>query len=311
MNFFQRAIFKLQQTWWSRKVRHAGEVLQGDQAWSAMDRLRIQGFGTHLLRLDFPPLPPTAPSWAPGGLAHQRLTALLDRDRALQDSTLAACATHAATIAGWPRTAADAGGRPWHENEFLSGADMTLLYGVLRQFRPARYIEIGCGISTRVTLAAIADGKLDTEIVCIDPTPRVNFPAAKLRHIPRRLEETTEEIIRLATPGSVLFFDGSHRSFPGSDVTVFFLNILPALGPGVIVHIHDIFLPDDYPQPAAERYWSEQYLLATWLLGGALGFEVLLPGARLETRAGSRELLPSPAGRVQRCSSFWLRTQAS
>jgi hypothetical protein len=66
----------------------------------------------------------------------------------------------------------------------------------------------------------------------------------------------------------VLFFDGSHRSFQNSDVTVFFTEILPALPAGVLVGIHDIFLPDDYPDFWLKRFYSEQYLLACWLLAG-------------------------------------------
>jgi hypothetical protein len=119
-------------------------------------------------------------------------------------------------------------------------------------------------------------------------------------------------VLALAEPGSILFFDGSHRSFPGSDVTLFFLELLPALPPGVIVHIHDIFLPGDYPAAVASRYWSEQYLLATWLLGGGRGFEILLPGARLEERADTQALIPAALrpgpGAVPHFSSFWLRT---
>ena len=62
------------------------------------------------------------------------------------------------------------------------------------------------------------------------------------------------------TAGDVVFFDGSHRVFQNSDVTVFFLEILPALPPGVLVQIHDIFWPVDYPPAWADRYYSEQYM---------------------------------------------------
>jgi hypothetical protein len=188
---------------------------------------------------------------------------------------------------------------------------MVSLYGMIRQIRPARYIEIGCGISTRVARAAIVDEGLATEMICVDPAPRVVLPEANLRHLPKKLEAAIDEVLALAQPGSVLFFDGSHRSFPGSDVTLFFLELLPALPPGVVVHIHDIFLPDDYPADCGSRYWSEQYLLATWLLGGASGLEILLPGARLESRPATRALLPERwrdrPRTIGRFSSFWLR----
>ena len=77
--------------------------------------------------------------------------------------------------------------------------------------------------------------------------------------------------------GDVFFLDSSHRSFQGSDVTVFFLEILPRLKPGVIVHIHDVYLPEDYISGHIRRMWNEQYLLATALLFGARRFEILFP----------------------------------
>jgi hypothetical protein len=77
--------------------------------------------------------------------------------------------------------------------------------------------------------------------------------------------------------GDILFFDGSHRTFTNSDVTVFFLETLPRLPPGVIVHIHDIFLPADYPPEWNKRMFSEQYILAAMLLGKAPAFRTLLP----------------------------------
>ena len=62
-----------------------------------------------------------------------------------------------------------------------------------------------------------------------------------------------------------------------SDVTVFFLEILPKLKSGVKVFIDDIFLPEDYPPDWVERNYSEQYLLATLLLANSERYEVMLP----------------------------------
>jgi hypothetical protein len=74
-----------------------------------------------------------------------------------------------------------------------------------------------------------------------------------------------------------LFIDNSHRSFPNSDVTVFFAEVMPALPPGTIWGLHDIFLPWDYPEEWRDRFYSEQYLLMSYLLGGAIGDEIILP----------------------------------
>jgi hypothetical protein len=144
------------------------------------------------------------------------------------------------------------------------------------------------------------------EIVSVDPSPRLAISELCDQVKRRRLEECVEEFLDLVTPGTVVFFDGSHRSFPASDVTVFFLEILPRLPAGTIVQIHDIFLPDDYPSKAFDRLWSEQYLLAAWLLGGSQGIKTLLPCARLEQVPAAQSLLssalgPGPFGG----SSFW------
>jgi hypothetical protein len=276
-----------------------------------MDRLGIPGYGTDLLRLDFIPDVGHVPAWKAPGPLHARLSAVLERDAALQAGCLERCLRFSGVLAGWPMEAPDGSFLPWIGNEFLSQSDMLGLYGMIRSVQPVRYVEIGCGVSTRVAAAAVADGALRTEIVCIDPAPRAPLPAAGVRHIAARLELAVDKVLELAVPGSILFFDGSHRSFPGSDVTVFFLEILPMLRPGVVVHIHDIYLPGDYPAGCAPRYWSEQYLLAAWLLGGAAGIEVLLPGAHLEARPEAWDRiaphLRPGGGAAGKFTSFWFR----
>jgi hypothetical protein len=79
--------------------------------------------------------------------------------------------------------------------------------------------------------------------------------------------------------GDIVFVDGSHRALMGSDVTVFFLEVLPRLPPGVVVHLHDIFLPYDYPASWARKCYSEQFLLAVLLLFAERRPTVLLPNA--------------------------------
>jgi hypothetical protein len=310
-NFFYRIYFKLRQKFWAAQVNAAKRVMEGGQAWQAMDRLGIPGLGIELLRLDFLPDGRNVPAWDSSSQAFIRLAKLLDLDSALQIEVFGKCLTYSTIFKLWPRTKATDSPLPWTANEFLSHLDMVALYGMVREYKPERYIEIGCGISTRVALAAIADGKLQTRMICVDPAPRVDLPAANIQHLPRKLESSIGTVLDLATPGSTIFFDGSHRSFPGSDVTLFFIELLPELKPGVIVHIHDIFLPGDYPLDRGRRYWSEQYLLAAWLPGGTREFEILLPGARLEQRPDSSALIPLDlrpgTDSCSRFSSFWMR----
>jgi hypothetical protein len=110
----------------------------------------------------------------------------------------------------------------------------------------------------------------------------------------------------------VLFFDGSHHAFMSSDVVVFFLEILPRLRPGVLVHVHDIFLPYDYPDEWADRYYSEQYLLALALLSPGSRLEIVFPSAFIHRDPVLSEAVrlhwgPRSEGTV---ASFWVRTSA-
>jgi hypothetical protein len=91
--------------------------------------------------------------------------------------------------------------------------------------------------------------------------------------------------------GDLLFVDNSHRSFPNSDVTVFFAETLPALAPGVVWGLHDILLPWDYPEEWRGRFCNEQYLLLAYLLGGGGADEILLPAAWISATPALHGLL--------------------
>ena len=95
--------------------------------------------------------------------------------------------------------------------------------------------------------------------------------------IVQRMEDMPAAFWAGLAAGDMLFIDNSHRSFPGSDVTVFFSEVMPALPSGVIYGIHDVFLPRDYPPQWNGRIYNEQYLLMSYLLGGNGVDQVLLP----------------------------------
>jgi len=113
-------------------------------------------------------------------------------------------------------------------------------------------------------------------------------------------------------PGDLLFVDSSHRCLMNSDVTVTFLDVIPRLRSGVIVHIHDIFLPWDYPLQWVERYYSEQYLLACWLLAGQR-LQVELPNMFISHDRELSSLLepiwPHVASPQRDGGSFWFTKQ--
>jgi hypothetical protein len=186
-------------------------------------------------------------------------------------------ASYADDLRRIPLTSAH-GDEPEWRNGWLPGLDSAALYSFLRAREPQRYVEIGSGVSTRFAARARKDGRLQTRLESIDPSPRRAVDALCDTVVRAGLEETDLGRFRSLEPGDVVFFDGSHRTFMGSDATVFFLEILPTLPRGVLVGIHDVYLPDDYPPDIADAYYSEQYLLAVWLLAAPETFRPVLAG---------------------------------
>lgn len=166
---------------------------------------------------------------------------------------------------------------PYWINGWIPGWDGAALYGFTASRKPARYIEVGSGNSTKFVKRAINDWQLGTTITSIDPYPRAEIDAICNRIIRQPLELVDLTIFDELEQGDICFIDNSHRSFQNSDVTVAMLEIIPRLKPGVLVGLHDIFLPDDYPQDWADRYYNEQYLLGCYLLGGHAGTDIVFP----------------------------------
>jgi hypothetical protein len=153
-------------------------------------------------------------------------------------------------------------------NGYLPALDSIAIYCLLAETNPKRYVEIGSGNSTLFARASIRDNKLRTRITSIDPTPRRNIEDVSDEILRRPVETVPLEYFEEIEPGDILFVDNSHRCFTNSDVTVFFVDILPLLNPGTLVHLHDIWLPWDYPADVGQQASSEQYLLTTAMLMG-------------------------------------------
>ncbi len=162
-------------------------------------------------------------------------------------------------------------------NNFIPGLDLISLYGFLVKFNSKLYIEVGSGNSTKIAKRAIEDFSLSTKIISIDPAPRAEVNEICNQIIRKPLEEIDLSIFCQLKEGDILFIDNSHRVFMNSDVTTVFLDIIPHLKKGVIIQIHDIFLPYDYPQEWSARFYSEQYMLANLILYGQNKIEILFP----------------------------------
>src|SRR5262249_24980228 len=165
---------------------------------------------------------------------------------------------------------------PYWTNTYFPEIDSTSLYWFLAKNNPERYFEIGSGNSTRFARRAINDHALRTRITSIDPEPRSEVANISDCNIRTPLEDLDLSIFSELGPGDVLFVDCSHCIYMNSDATVFFMDILPSLRTGVTVGVHDIFLPFDYPAKWVNRYYSEQYVLAAYLLAESGRFETLL-----------------------------------
>ncbi|HRD07186.1 MAG TPA: class I SAM-dependent methyltransferase [Saprospiraceae bacterium] len=167
--------------------------------------------------------------------------------------------------------------QPVWNNGFLPGLDIIGIYTLIARYRPSKYIEVGSGNSTKVAFKAKKDHNLAMEITSIDPMPRAEIDHLADRVIRQPFENTDLSLIDELNENDVLFIDNSHRILPNSDAMVFFMDILPRLKRGVIVHIHDIYLPYDYPQFMCDRAYSEQYGLAFYLLANAQKYQPLFP----------------------------------
>jgi predicted O-methyltransferase YrrM len=187
---------------------------------------------------------------------------------------------------------------PHWRSDYLFGFDGASLYAFIRTRKPRRYIEIGSGNSTLFVDRARRDGDIETEIISIDPYPRREIDAICDRVVRQPLESADLSVFATLEAGDIIFMDGTHRVFMNSDVTAFFLDVLPELAPGVLVGIHDIHLPDDYRPEHNDRYFSEQYLLATYLLGETSWMRPVLPcwyvSHHTELGALAHSLIPAP-----------------
>ena len=158
--------------------------------------------------------------------------------------------------------------------------DAALYYTMIRFLKPRQIIEVGSGYSTKI--ASLASQKNETtNITCIDPYPpeflNESIPClGKL--IKKPVQDVPIELFQELDKNDILFIDSTHVSKIGSDVNYLFLEVLPSLRTGVVIHVHDIFLPQELPQnwiKDLHLFWNEQYLLNAFLIGNS-DFEVLI-----------------------------------
>ncbi|HEX4129842.1 MAG TPA: class I SAM-dependent methyltransferase [Pirellulales bacterium] len=196
-------------------------------------------------------------------------------------------------------------------NDWFASVDAEVYYSILRHSRPRQIIEVGSGFSSRLARRAITDGALATRLTCIDPSPRVDVQSFADEHLACRAEELPpERISGSLASGDILFIDSSHIVATAGDVPFLFLEVLPRLPAGVWVHVHDIFLPFEYPRAWVIEHrwgWNEQYLVHA-LLYGNHAIEVVWPAWYMwqTHRPAIEAVIPSAQGGAFP-TSFWLR----
>jgi hypothetical protein len=264
------------------------------------------------LEVDYPVRPRARYGW--GTPAHPRLEAMVAAGVERYRSVLQRFLLHRDALGTITADSPQSVEEPYWTNGFIPGLDGVALYSFVADQRPASYVEVGSGNSTKFVRRAVRDHGLSTYVLSIDPFPRAEIDSICDEVLRLPVEEVDLGLFDRLGDGDVLFVDNSHRAFQNSDATVMLTEVIPSLPAGVLVGIHDIFLPEDYPPQWADRYYSEQYLLAAWLLGGGGGCEIVLPSHYIRSVPELDRLCDpiwsSPAlSNVERHGgAFWFRT---
>lgn len=170
-------------------------------------------------------------------------------------------------------------------NGAFESVDAEILYCMIRYFKPRRIFEVGSGNSTLLSAQAILKNKeenkdYECELLAIDPFPtsvlKTGFPGLS-RVISQKVEDVPISQFNKLGENDILFIDSSHVLKIGNDVQYLYLEVLPRLNKGVLIHIHDIFLPSEYPKEwvlKQYRFYTEQYLLQAFLTFNNV-FEIL------------------------------------
>ncbi len=172
-------------------------------------------------------------------------------------------------------------------NGAFESGDADYWYQIIRFVKPRRIVEIGSGYSTLLAIDAIKKNKTEDldytcTHVCIEPYEMSWLEKVGVTVVRKKVEEIELSFFSQLQEGDILFIDSSHIIRPQGDVLFEYLELLPSLNTGVIVHIHDIFSPNNYPVQWIQdeiRFWNEQYILeaflshnGNWKIIGALNY---------------------------------------
>jgi hypothetical protein len=249
-------------------------------------------------------LPPSG-----GRPAYQQVEQLFEAHSGRFAAQLRALEEYAAALRAIGRQPAPA---PRWDQDWFPRLDAAMAYAIVRQHRPMRIVEVGSGHSTRFMARAVEDGGLATQMLAIDPAPRAALRGLRVEWLPQTVPACGLAPFARLAAGDILFIDSSHILMPGTDVDFLLNEVLPTLPAGVLLHLHDIFLPDDYPAPWGWRGYNEQAGVAALLDGR---WEPLFPSRYVVTRLSDRvrdgviAQLPLLPGAFE--TSLWLTRRAA
>lgn len=201
---------------------------------------------------------------------------------------------------------------PRWDQDWFPTLDAAIAYTIVRENKPERIVEIGSGHSTRFYARAVSDGQLDTIISAIDPAPRAIIEGLDVSFHRSVVQDADRSIFDSLGPGDILSIDSSHILMPGTDVDMLFSEVLPALPSGLLLHIHDIFLPDGYPEDWAWRGYNEQNAVAAFLDPRIYQpiFASHFVNTRLKEVVANSPVGSLPGKASARPASLWLRRRS-
>jgi predicted O-methyltransferase YrrM len=257
-----------------------------------------------------PPLPPTQNQQPETWDTQLPMTGVdIGQGRAL-DLLRAVFPRYRSEYVKFPPESADASAF-YLNNGYFEAVDAEVLYCMLRHFRPRTVIEVGSGFSTLITRQALDANGTESRLVAVDPEPRTSLLGVIDEHIASPVEEVDPDVFARLETNDVLFIDSSHEVRAGGDVNFLFFNVLPRLKPGVLVHVHDIFLPYEYPRRWILAGNTEQYLVLAFLAFNQ-AFEVVWPGHYMRMRHPSEVMAAFPScTEATHPGSLWLRRRLS
>jgi hypothetical protein len=212
-------------------------------------------------------------------------------------------------------------GKYFYNNIFFFAGDAEYYYSIIRARKPKRIVEIGSGFSTLMAMEAVKRNKqLDASyhctVTCIEPYHNEWLESTGATIIRSKVEEVDRKLFTDLEANDILFIDSSHVVKPQGDVLLECFELLPSLAHGVLIHIHDIFTPKDYPATWVfndRRLWHEQYLVEALLMYnsrfriiGALNHLYSNHRGELEEKFPKLRQMP-PKTHEKEPASLWLR----